>query len=131
MRIHLWGELGFYGPGRRGRFEVTLGRRLQIRDALREIGVPEAEIAVTGLNGEVVRLDDPTLAVGDDDRLDLFPPSSGGAGRPAGDQAGATADQRQRSRGRSSQATTSAPTGRSASGGMKTIPLAAASEASM
>jgi sulfur carrier protein ThiS len=78
VRIHLWGELGFYGPGRTGRFEAVLGRRLPILDALREIGVPAEEIAVAGLNGEVVRLDDPILAVGDDDRLDLFPPSSGG-----------------------------------------------------
>lgn len=78
MKVHLWGELGFYGPARQGRFEVTLGRPLPVLDALREIGVPEAEIAVAGLNGEVVRLDDPGLTVHDEDRLDLFPPSSGG-----------------------------------------------------
>jgi hypothetical protein len=78
VRVHLWGELGFYGPGRQGRFDVTLGRSLPIRDALRAIGVPEEEVAVAGLSGRVVRLDDPSLIVGDDDRLDLFPPSSGG-----------------------------------------------------
>jgi hypothetical protein len=42
------------------------------------MGVPAADVAVTGLNGEVVRLDDPTLTVTDADRLDLFPPTSGG-----------------------------------------------------
>ena len=78
MRVHLWGELGFYGPGRRGRFDVTLGRSLPIREALRTIGVPEEEVAVAGLNGQVVRLEDSSLVVADDDRLDLFAPSSGG-----------------------------------------------------
>lgn len=78
MRVHLWGELGFYGPGRQSRFEVVLEREMPLSAALRRIGVPEAEIAVTGLNGEVVRLDDPSLTVTDADRLDLFPPSSGG-----------------------------------------------------
>ncbi|MEI8333107.1 MAG: MoaD/ThiS family protein [Chloroflexota bacterium] len=78
MRVHLWGELGFYGPERRGRFEVHLEKEVSLREALRLAGVPEAEIAVTGLNGEVVRLDDPSLSVTDADRLDLFPPTSGG-----------------------------------------------------
>lgn len=78
MKVHLWGELGFYGPGRRGRFEVSLEGVVPLREAIRRTGVPEAEIAVLGLNGEVVRLDDPTLAVRDGDRLDLFPATSGG-----------------------------------------------------
>jgi molybdopterin converting factor small subunit len=78
MRIHLWGELGFYGPGRTGRFEVRLEHDEPLLRFLARIGVPPAEVAVAGLNGEVVRLDDPSLRVSDADRLDLFPPSSGG-----------------------------------------------------
>ena len=78
MKVHLWGELGFYGPGRTSRFEVALEDETPILDALRRMGVPWADIAVAGLNGEVVRLDDPSLTVTDGDRLDLFPPSSGG-----------------------------------------------------
>ena len=78
MRVHLWGELGFYGPGRTGRFEVTVERPTPIIEFLRQAGVPWADIAVAGLNGEIVRLDDPGLIVRDGDRLDLFPPSSGG-----------------------------------------------------
>jgi molybdopterin converting factor small subunit len=78
VRVHCWGELGFYGPGRQGRFEVQLDRDLPLGEVLRKIGVPEAEIAVVGLSGEVVRLGDPSITVSDDDRLDLFPPSSGG-----------------------------------------------------
>jgi hypothetical protein len=81
VKVHLWGELGFYGPGRQSRFEVTLEGELPLLEALRLIGVPEAEIAVAGLNGEVVRLGDPALTVRDEDRLDMFPPSSGGCER--------------------------------------------------
>ena len=78
MKVHLWGELGFYGPDRRGRFEVPIEGELPLRAALRLIGVPEAEVAVCGLNGEVVHLGEPSLTVRDDDRLDLFPATSGG-----------------------------------------------------
>jgi sulfur carrier protein ThiS len=81
VKVHLWGELGFYGPGREARFEVPLEHGMPILDALRLIGVPPAEVAVAGLNGEVVRLEDPSLTVTDGDRLDLFPPSSGGCDR--------------------------------------------------
>jgi sulfur carrier protein ThiS len=78
MRVHLWGELGFYGPGRRSRFDFPLEGQLPLLEAIRRIGVPEADVAVAGLNGEVVRLSDPTLTVSDGDRLDLFPATSGG-----------------------------------------------------
>ena len=78
MKVHLWGELGFYGPERRSRFEVRIERQLPLAEALHLIGVPEADVAVCGLNGEVVRLGDPSLTVRDGDRLDLFPATSGG-----------------------------------------------------
>jgi hypothetical protein len=78
VRVHLWGELGFYGPERRGRLEVRIEGEVSLRDALQLIGVPEADVAVCGLNGTVVRLGDPSLTVSDDDRLDLYPATSGG-----------------------------------------------------
>lgn len=78
MKVHLFGELGFYGPGRRPRFEVRIEGEVPLAEALRLIGVPAADVAVVGLNGEVVRLGDPALTVSDGDRLDLFPPTSGG-----------------------------------------------------
>ena len=78
MRVHLWGELGFYGPGRRGRFELPLERPMPLVDALAMIGVPVADIAVLGVNGEVVRVEEPGLTVTDADRIDCFPPTSGG-----------------------------------------------------
>lgn len=78
MRVHLGGELGFYGPGRRARFEHRIEGERPLLDVLRELGVPAADVAVCGLNGEVVRLDDPSIVVRDEDRLDLFPATSGG-----------------------------------------------------
>ncbi len=78
MKVHLWGELGFYGPGRRSRFELPLGRPMPMTEALALVGVPLADIAVLGLNGEVVRVDEPGLVVTDTDRIDCFPPTSGG-----------------------------------------------------
>ena len=78
MKVHLWGELGFHGPGRRDRFEFRLEAPMPLTEALALIGVPVADIAVIGLNGEVVRVDEPGLTVADTDRIDCFPPSSGG-----------------------------------------------------
>lgn len=78
MKVHLWGELGFYGPDRRSRFEVQIASEMPLAEAIRLIGVPEADVAVVGVNGEVVHLGDATLFVSDQDRLDLFPATSGG-----------------------------------------------------
>ncbi len=78
MKVHLWGELGFYGPEKRSRFEFRIGDEMPASDALRLIGVPEADIAVFGINGVVVRLGDPAITVADGDRIDCFPATSGG-----------------------------------------------------
>jgi sulfur carrier protein ThiS len=78
VKVHLWGELGFYGPGKLGRFDFPIGDEMPIADALRLIGVPAADVAVLGLNGEVVRVDDPSVTVADQDRIDCFPATSGG-----------------------------------------------------
>jgi hypothetical protein len=51
---------------------------MPLLEALTLIGVPVADIAVLGLNGEVVRVDEPGLVVTDADRVDCFPPTSGG-----------------------------------------------------
>jgi len=78
VKVHLWGELGHYGPEKRGRFDFRIDHDMPVSDALRLIGVPEADVAVFALNREVVRLGDPTLTVADGDRIDCFPPTSGG-----------------------------------------------------
>ena len=48
VKVHLWGELGFYGPGKRSRFEFPIDREMPVSDALRLIGVPAADVAVLG-----------------------------------------------------------------------------------
>jgi sulfur carrier protein ThiS len=78
VRVHLWGELGFYGPGKQSRFDLRLEHEMPLSDALRLIGVPEADVAIVGLNGDVVPLGDPTIRVADGDRIDCYPPTSGG-----------------------------------------------------
>ena len=78
MKVHLWGELGFYGPGREGRFEYPVDGEIPLLEALLAMGVSAADVTVAGLNGEIVRVEDRSLVVRDGDRLDLFPPSSGG-----------------------------------------------------
>lgn len=78
MQVHLWGELGWYAPGRRSRFEFTLEHEMPVAEVLLAMGVPIADVAVMGLNGEIVRADDPSLMLADRDRIDLFPPTSGG-----------------------------------------------------
>ncbi len=78
MRVHLWGELGFYDRERRRRFEIHLPGELPLLDVVRLVGVPVAEVAVVGVNGVVVRLGDPEIMLTDADRLDLFPTTAGG-----------------------------------------------------
>jgi hypothetical protein len=78
VKVHLWGHLAFYGPQRRGCFEVRIENTMPLDAALRLVGVPKGDIAATALNGVAVRPDQPAPTVTDQDRLDLFPPTSGG-----------------------------------------------------
>ncbi len=78
MKVHLWGELGFYGPGKRGRFEYPIEHDMTAAEALLRMGVPAADVAVLGVNGVAERLDDPALVVTNRDRIDCYPPTSGG-----------------------------------------------------
>jgi len=79
MEVHLGGHLAFYDPKKRSRFEVHLDAETPLLEVIRMLGVPEAEIAVAAVNRAVVALAE--ARVGDADRLDLYPPMSGGARR--------------------------------------------------
>ena len=46
-------------------------------DVLRSLGIPEAEVAITAVNREIVRLEGATVV--DADAVHLYPPASGGA----------------------------------------------------
>ena len=77
MEVHLGGHLAFYDRVKRSWFEVHLEAESALLDLIRELGVPEAEIALAAVNRTVVSLAE--ARVGDADRLDLYPPTSGGA----------------------------------------------------
>lgn len=76
MEVHLGGHLAFYDPAKRSRFEVHLEAETALLDLIRELGIPEAEIALAAVDRTVVSLRE--ARVGDGDRLDLYPPMSGG-----------------------------------------------------
>jgi sulfur carrier protein ThiS len=77
MEVHLGGHLAFYDREKRSRFAVHLVAETALLDLVRELGIPEAEIALAAVNRTVVSLTE--ARVGDADRLDLYPPMSGGA----------------------------------------------------
>jgi sulfur carrier protein ThiS len=77
MEVHLGGHLAFYDREKRSRFEVHLEAETALLDLIRQLGVPEAEIALAAVNRTIVAL--PGTRVGNADRLDLYPPMSGGA----------------------------------------------------
>ena len=77
MEVHLGGHLAFYDREKRSRFEVHLEAEVALVDLVRQLGVPEAEIALAAVNRTVVALAE--ARVGDADRLDLYPPMSGGS----------------------------------------------------
>ncbi len=76
MEVHLGGHLAFYEREKRSRFQVHLAARTGLLELVRALGIPEAEIALAAVNQAVVPLDD--AQVDDTDRLDLYPPMSGG-----------------------------------------------------
>ena len=90
MQVHLSGHLAFYDRAKRTRFELHLATETSLLEVIRELGVPEAEIALAAVNRTVVSLSEARLV--DADRLDLYPPMSGGcrpdrrsrASRPVG-----------------------------------------------
>ena len=76
MQVHLGGHLAFYDRAKRTRFEMYLADETALLDVIRDLGVPEAEIALVAVNRTVVSLSEARLV--DADRLDLYPPMSGG-----------------------------------------------------
>jgi sulfur carrier protein ThiS len=77
MEVHLGGHLAFFDREKRSRFQVHVEAETALLDLIRELGIPEAEIAIAAVNRTIVSL--PEARVGDADRLDLYPPMSGGA----------------------------------------------------
>ncbi len=75
MRVHLGGHLNWYDAQKRAWLEVPLSGSLPLEQLLQQLGVPFEEVGVAALNGTVVG---PEACVSDADRLELYPPVSGG-----------------------------------------------------
>lgn len=76
MRIHLNGHLNWYEKNKRSRFEVELAGQTRLVDLLARLAIPQGEVAIAVVNGEMVSLQD-AVVVGTDE-MKLYPPSSGG-----------------------------------------------------
>lgn len=78
MQLRLAGHLAWYDSQKRACIEITVARATWLRELLRELKIPLAEIAVATVNG--VAVDVETARVNDTDRVELFPPVGGGRG---------------------------------------------------
>jgi sulfur carrier protein ThiS len=76
MRIYLSGHLNWYEKKKRSRFELELAGETRLVDMLEMLGIPQGEVAITLVNGEMVSLQDAVVFGRDEVRL--YPPSSGG-----------------------------------------------------
>ncbi len=78
MKVHLSGELAFYGPGKRGKFEFPIAHAMPVAEALRLMGIPAADVAVLAVNGVAERVDNAAVIVTNGDVIACYPPTSGG-----------------------------------------------------
>jgi len=76
MKLHLGGNLPFFGPKRQKVLKVHLQKPTRLSEVLLRLGIPVSEVYLTVLNGEHVILDE-TL-VSDSDEVRLYPPMDGG-----------------------------------------------------
>ena len=77
MRLHLGGHLAWYDPQKRSWLELPLPDPTSLVELVRQLGLPEGEIAVVAVNGRAVSLED--ALVSDGDRVELYPPLGGGS----------------------------------------------------
>ncbi len=77
MRVHLGGHLNWYDAQKRAWLDVHIGDALSLEQLLQQLGVPAEEVGVAALNGSVIELE--SASVSDADRLELYPPVSGGS----------------------------------------------------
>ena len=76
MNIHLGGHLNQYEPHKRSDLKISLTEPMPLVDLILRLRIPEGEIMLVVLNGELTNLGD--THVEDQDRLDLYPPLGGG-----------------------------------------------------
>ena len=76
MRLHLGGHLAWYDSQKRSWLELPLPEPTSLVELVRQLGLPEGEIAVVAVNGRAVPLEDARIS--DGDRVELYPPLGGG-----------------------------------------------------
>ena len=76
MRLHLGGHLSWYDPQKRSWLELHLSEPISLVELVRQLGLPEGEIAVVAVNRHAISLEE--AIVSDGDRVELYPPLGGG-----------------------------------------------------
>jgi sulfur carrier protein ThiS len=76
MRLYLGGHLNFYSPQPGGWLEVKLKQPIPLLAILVQKGIPESEVQLVVLNGELVDLE--SVIVSDQDEVKLFSAVGGG-----------------------------------------------------
>ena len=77
MRLHLGGHLSWYDPQKRSWLELHLTEPIPLVELVRQLGLPEGEIAVVAVNRRAISLEE--AIVSDGDRVELYPPLGGGS----------------------------------------------------
>jgi molybdopterin converting factor small subunit len=76
MRVHLGGHLSWYDPRKRSWLDLAQPEPIGVLALARQLGVPEAEIAVVTVGRRAVDL--ATAVAADDDTVEFYPPIGGG-----------------------------------------------------
>jgi hypothetical protein len=76
MRVHLGGHLSWYDPQKRSWLALAQPQPIAVLALARQLGVPEAEIAVVTVQRRAVDL--ATAVAGDEDTVEFYPPIGGG-----------------------------------------------------
>jgi len=76
VSVSVGGYLGFYTPRHQRKFQFAAGEGLAISEIVRQLGLPQAEVALVSLNGDVV--EDFSILVREGDELKLFSVTDGG-----------------------------------------------------
>ncbi len=77
MRLHLGGHLSWYDPQKRSWLELHLSEHVPLVELVRQLGLPEGEIAVVAVNSRAISLEEAIVSEGD--RVELYPPLGGGS----------------------------------------------------
>ncbi len=76
MQLYLGGHLDFYNPRPGGWLEIHINQPTTLVEILAQQGIPESEVQLVVLNGELADLDG--LIVSDEDEVKLFSAVGGG-----------------------------------------------------